>query len=79
MHRYKNNETVPCKCFYYSILNYPYEKEVSTDCDKCFSWMDIIENELNTRKKYYLKGKNSLSYNKLYRLSYDEIMEFYSN
>lgn len=57
--KYRDKDTIPYKCFYYYELNYPFENELSYDCDKEIRWLTMIENELTSRKKFYLKGTNS--------------------
>jgi hypothetical protein len=54
--RYNRKNRVAAKCFYYRFENYPYERELSFDCEKSAFFSYIIEDELNNRNTYYEKG-----------------------
>ncbi len=68
-YKYKESDYGPYKCYYRDYCNLPYSvEELINECDHKISWQTIIEHELITRKKYYIKG-NQNKYAEDYKLS----------
>jgi len=74
--KYYGKDTIPYKCFYYYELNYPFENELSYDCNKEINWLTLIENELKTRNKFYFKGSNSYKFEFFPTKVCDEFFKF---
>jgi hypothetical protein len=75
LRKFRESETEPYKCFFYSKLNYPYEMEINYECSSEITWTDVIQYEIENRRKYYERGFSST--NTYEFVESDAINEFY--